>query len=489
MLYTSVSDAISTPQSALTREHEQAQFKVISKIRESLDLDEIFQTTIQEIRNILNVDRVGVVHLNPYEGWDEGEFVAETVLPRFDSVLAARVRDHCFGKDYAEAYQKGRIQAIDDIYSAGLSPCHIDILSQFQVRANLLVPLLQENKLWGLLCIHQCSGPRQWQASDIEFVSKIAVHLSVAIQHAELLSTTRKQADEIGQTLENLKSAHIQLAQAEKMAGLGQLAAGVAHEINNPVSFIKGNLNHMDRYIKDLVATVKLYQAHCPPDIPAIQAAKDNLDIDFILEDLPKLFGSMRAGSSRISSIVSSLRTFSRLDEMGLKCIDLHESLEDTLLLLQNRLQPTLDRPRIKISKCFADLPAVECYPAQINQVLMGLLTNAADAIDALWRSKKSLTGCDNPSVAPLISMTTQVSSSAVIISIEDNGAGMSDEVKAKLYDPFFTTKPIGQGTGLGLAIGYQIIAEHQGLLRCDSVLGEGTTFVIELPLRQVLAG
>ncbi len=467
----------------LNLEREEALFRVISNIRNSLDLDEILKTTIQEMRQILDLDRVGIVRLNSHKGWDEGEFIAETVTPRFNSALAARVQDHCFGEQYADAYKNGRIHVINDIYAAGLSPCHIEILSQFQVRANLLVPLLQGENLWGLLCIHQCSGPRQWQSDEIEFASKIAVHLGVAIQHAELLTQTQQQAAELKQTLQQLQSTHIQLAQAEKMAGLGQLAGGVAHEINNPVNFIQGNLNHAKNYIKDLFALITIYQEHYPTDITAIQeaVAEIDVDVDFLREDLPKLLHSMSVGATRISDIVTALRNFSRLDEMGLKSIDLHQSIEDTLLLIKHRLKATEHRPEIQVQKNYGQLSTVECYPGQINQVLMSLLSNAVDAFDEEW-ARADLA----PTVAPpTLSVGTQAFSDTVLITIEDNGPGMSDTVKAKIYDPFFTTKPVGSGTGLGLAIDYQIIVKHQGMLQCFSELGQGTEFSIKLPVKQ----
>lgn len=464
-------------------EREQALFTIVSDIRRSLDLDMIVQTTIQSIRQMLAVDRVGVVRLNALSGWDEGEFVAETVLPRFDSVLAERVKDHCFGEQYADAYRNGRIHAVDDIYDAGLSDCHIEILSRFQVRANLLVPLLQGEELWGLLCIHQCSGPRRWQDDEIDFVSTIAVHLSVAIQHAELLARTQRQTIELNETIRALKSAQVQLAETEKMAGLGQLAAGVAHEINNPVNFIKGNLQHAEYYLNDLVDLVNLYGEHCPSGITSIESALEEIDIEFLKQDLSKLFGSMSIGVTRIRDIVRALRHFSRVDEVGLKQVDLHDSLEDTLLLLKNRLQATDYRPEIRVCKCFDSSASIECYPGKMNQTLMNLLTNAVDAFDELWLDANL-----KPTNEPMITIRTQASSDKLLITLEDNGPGMSETVKAKLYDPFFTTKPVGQGTGLGLAIAYQIISQHRGLMECRSEIGIGTQFSIELPIEQNLS-
>ena len=333
--------------------HERALFEIVSNIRKSIELDKIIQTTIKELRQLLAADRVGVVRLDVHQGWDDGIFIAESVQPQFDAVLSKRVHDHCFGQQYADAYRDGRIQALDDIYEAGLSPCHIEILNQFQVRANLLVPLLKGTELWGLLCVHQCSGPRHWQTDEIEFVSKIAMHLSVAIDHAELLTKTQQQASELEATLRSLKSTQTQLAQAEKMSSLGQLAAGLAHEINNPVNFIFANLNHVEHHVRSLLTLVSLYQEHfssaTSSSAPEIEVAEEDLDADFLLRDLPNLCASMKAGSVRISYIVEALRNFSRLDEVGFKKVRIEQGIDTALLLLSDRLRPTQHRPKIQL--------------------------------------------------------------------------------------------------------------------------------------------
>ncbi|MEM9451459.1 MAG: GAF domain-containing protein [Cyanobacteria bacterium P01_E01_bin.6] len=460
-------------------EREKAQFRVIEKIREHLDLATIFQTTIQEIRQLLAVDRIGVLQLDPASGWDEGEFIAETVLPKFDSVLAARVRDHCFGQQYAVDYQQGRIQAVNDIYDADFSSCHVEILRQFQVRANLLVPLLKGKDLWGLLCIHQCSGPRQWEPDEIEFVSKIAVHLGIAIQHTELLLQTQQQFTELNQTLQALQATHVQLTHTEKMVSLGQLAAGMAHEINNPINFIRGNLAYVKHSVADLLQLLALYKEHCPPNIPAIESMTQELDIDFRSNDLPNALGSMISGSERIIDLVKALRNFSQLGKDGWESVDLHDGIDNTLLMLRGRLQATKYRPAIHVRKTYGHLPKVECCMGHINQVLINILTNAIDAFDSVWTDPT----VELADTVPTLSICTQAIENTVLIMIEDNGPGMPDEVKAKLYDPFFTTKPIGEGTGLGMAISAQIIANHQGMLQCVSEPGQGTEFSIKLPV------
>jgi two-component system, NtrC family, sensor kinase len=283
---------------------------------------------------------------------------------------------------------------------------------------------------------------------------------------------------ELSATLVQLQQSQSQLIQAEKMSSLGQLIAGIAHEINNPVSFIYGNIQPAQRYIADLLQLIDLYQDHV--QIPASVAAwADEIDLPFLRTDLPKSLDSMLMGADRIRQIVLSLRNFSRLDEAAQKAVDLHEGIDSTLLLLKHRLNVQPHRVAILIQKDYGDLPPVLCYASQINQVMMNLLVNAIDALECEIPQR-------GPQFRPQITISTAITpDQRVRIQIMDNGPGIPELVQAKIFDPFFTTKDIGKGTGMGLAISYQIIVDrHQGQLRCVSVAGSSTTFEILLPLQ-----
>jgi len=504
---------------------QKALFKVVTRIREPMGLETIFRTAAIESRQLLKSDRVAIFRFAPDSSWNDGEFVSESVGEGYASVLAERVHDHCFGDRYAAAYHQGQIQTVADIYSSGLQDCHIEVLSRFQIRANLVVPLLQGTYLWGLLCIHQCAEPRFWEAEEIEFAKQISAQLSVALRQAELLAKTQQQATELSVSLEHLKKAQTQLIQSEKMSSLGQLVAGVAHEINNPVNFIHGNINHAHRYAQDLMELVKLYQQHYPEPVHAVGDRAQEIDIDFLMEDFPRMLTSMQIGTERIRNIVLSLRNFSRLDEAEMKAVDLHEGLESTLLILNYRLKPkSVSDPaqNIQLVKEYGSLPLVECYPSQLNQVFMNLLSNAIDALEEqIAAREKVLQGSGSSSLdrplQPTITIRTQLCdrpdegddlyqagrmgdrhNSEVVrdlesdrlqyvsICIADNGPGVPQKLQAKLFDPFFTTKPVGKGTGLGLSISQQIICErHRGTLRCISQPGKGTEFHITIPVRQ----
>ena len=298
----------------------------------------------------------------------------------------------------------------------------------------------------------------------------------------------QQQAAQLEQTLRQLKNTQVQLIQTEKMSSLGQLMAGVAHEINNPVSFIYGNINHARRYTADLLKLIRLYQDIYPQSSPAIEEEIEAIDLNFIEEDFPRLLGSMEVGSKRIQRIVESLRNFSRFDEATIKQVDIHQGIDSTLMLLQSRLTQHLIPAAIQVIKNYGNLPLVECYPGHLNQVFMNILNNAIDALDEANSRKSPLETETDPSTITICTEFSQESSPnpQVVIRIADNGGGMTEEVRLRAFDPFFTTKPVGEGAGLGLAISYQIIVElHKGQLYCNSSPGEGTELVIQIPIGQ----
>ncbi|MFG3816534.1 ATP-binding protein [Limnothrix redekei] len=294
----------------------------------------------------------------------------------------------------------------------------------------------------------------------------------------DLEQRVKQRTAQLSEALTVLKKAQTQLVQTEKMSSLGQMVAGVAHEINNPVNFIHGNLEHACNYVQDVLALLVAYQLAFPKATPEILELADEIDVTFVQEDLPKLLKSMRVGTDRIREIVLSLRTFSRLDEAEVKSVDIHAGLDSTLMILSNRLKATDQRPAIQIQKHYGELSPIECYAGQMNQVFMNLLTNAIDAIDEDKRGDRK---------PPQIAITTTlVDPETVQIVITDNGPGIAPEVQRNLFDAFFTTKDVGKGTGLGLSIAQQIVVErHGGRLTCRSELNHSTSFLIEIPMRQ----
>jgi signal transduction histidine kinase len=471
-------------------EKHQALFRVVAKIRETLNLSTIFQVAAQEVRQFLNADRVGIFRFDPASNWTEGEFVSEAVLPQFPAALSARVYDHCFGDRYASYYQQGRIQAVADIQAADLQDCHRDVLARFQIRANLVVPLLQGCHLWGLLCIHQCAAPRTWQTEEIEFASQISTQLAIALKQAELLAQTEQQTASLSETVDHLQKSQMQLVQNEKLAGLGQLVAGIAHEINNPVNFICGNLTYANQYAQHLITLLGRYKAEHAPSDPLLEHEAE-LGLDFIISDFPKLLDSMKIGGERIRQLVLSLRNFSRSDSMDMQPTNLHEGIDSTLLILHHRLKPRSHTRGIQVVCEYSELPPVECYANRINQVFMNLLSNAIDALEEELAVAKA-NGLDWSEKRPQITIRTlyipdpQGGIPRAVVCIADNGPGVSETVQEQIFDPFFTTKPVGQGTGLGLSISREIMEQHGGELQCYSYPGSGTEFWLELPVKQL---
>ena len=329
---------------------------------------------------------------------------------------------------------------------------------------------------------------RVWSLRDI--TERIAAEALVRASEKKY----RLQAEMLENALQELKSTQSQLIQAEKMSGIGQLVAGIAHEINNPVNFIYGNLSYAENYTNELLNLVEVYRTHYANPVKNVQEKLEEIDIDFLANDFVKLMSSIRIGAERIQKIVQSLNKFSRNDESGCKFVNIHEGIDSTLMILQSRLKATSNRPEIHIKRDYGDLPEVECYAGQLNQVFMNLLTNAIDALedDALangtWQviNDKPQWIRSDDKISTIFIQTQVQDRDRLTIKISDNGKGIQEEFRNRLFDLFFTTKPVGKGTGLGLSIAYQIVTEiHSGRLSFNSEVGKSTEFVIEIPLKQ----
>ncbi|NDJ25304.1 response regulator [Nostoc sp. B(2019)] len=319
------------------------------------------------------------------------------------------------------------------------------------------------------------------QLGAVDYITKPFQHEEVLVRienHLKLRNLTKTL---IAKNAE-LQQTQTQLIQVEKVAALGQLTAGIAHEVNNPINFIAGNLNFVEQYVKEVVSLLSLYQQYLPDPPDEIQIAIQKSDLSFLLNDLSKIIQSMQVGTSRVTEIVSSLNNFSRHREAGKKLANLHEGLESTLLILGHRFKSNAHRPDIQLIKEYGNLPLIECYPGEINQVFMNLICNAIDAIEETYKNKDLDPIYKYPGV---IKIKTEAIGEQVILRIADNGSGINKAEQTKIFDAFYTTKPVGKGTGLGLSIAYQIVVNnHHGKLTYHSKPGEGIEFIIELPIR-----
>ncbi|HSF76222.1 MAG TPA: PAS domain S-box protein, partial [Microcoleus sp.] len=452
--------------------------QLASNIRESLDLDTILATTVQQIRDLLQVDRCLFI-------W----YLPDASPPAWDVVHEAKNDDLFSLLGYLPADITGtlpqkianlEVYQIDDVATVS-DPVERKFFLEAGYKSVLDLPIKSAGGLTGVIGCVSCSEVRKWTKEEVELMEAIGDQLAIAISQSELYTNSvdsariaQEQAAKLEVTLCELQQAQTQLVQAEKMSSLGQMVAGIAHEINNPVTFIFGNLTYTEEYTRNLMKLVQMYRDEYPEPSPAIQEEIEVLELDFVLEDLPKMLSSMQVGATRIRDIVRSLRNFSRLDESDMKKVNIHEGIDSTLMILEHRLKVQPERPAIQIVKEYGQLPLVECYAGLLNQVFMNIIANAIDVLQE---------PLENPGI---IRIRTEVEGTLAVIRIADNGAGITDQVKQRIFDPFYTTKRIGSGTGMGLAISHSIIVEkHKGEIKCFSVVGKGTEFIIEIPIKR----
>ncbi|MEH2350317.1 MAG: response regulator [Nostoc sp.] len=317
-----------------------------------------------------------------------------------------------------------------------------------------------------------------------EVIARLKLHLKISHLTRTLEQRVQERTIELSQSLQKLQHTQLQLIQSEKMSTLGQLVAGIGHEINNPIGFISGNCSHLEEYMKNLLRLVNLQQQKLPHPDPEIEQLVEEIDLEYLGEDLPKILGSMHQGIGLLKDISLSLRTFARSDISSMVEFQIHQGIDTTLMLLKHRLKGQGNRPKIETLKQYGELPLITCYPGQINQVFMNIIANAIDAFDDLHQNHSV------QEIAAAVPHTITIATSVdrqqetVTICIEDNAFGMPPEVQAKIFDPSFTTKAVGKGTGLGLAISHQIITDkHNGQINCSSTFGKGTKFIITLAI------
>jgi signal transduction histidine kinase len=443
---------------------------ISTQLTSSLETRQIAQLVLQEMNRLIE-SSAGIILLLKEDG-TEFETIAEFGLFSKD---CPDPNQSIIGK----IVQSGRAELLNHVAADPRST------EQITLQALICVPLKAKERVLGALAIGT-QTPDAYTAEHLKLVGIFASQTAVAIEKALLYEQScqtaveaKAQAERLQQALQDLQLAQTQLVQSEKMSSLGQLIAGIAHEINNPVNFICGNLKYVAEYTHDLLRLLQGYQQFVPMTPPELAEEIDAIDLDFLMQDLPKILNSMKLGTHRIVEIVQSLKNFSRHDEAKMKQVNIHDGIDGTLMILWHRLKATGTRPAIEVIKDYADIPLIECYAGQLNQVFMNILANAIDALE-----ETLLDNTQTNHFTPTITIHTQTDNHSVVIRVADNGAGIPEEIMSRIYDPFFTTKEIGKGTGLGMSISQKIIVErHRGILKCRSQPGEGTEFWIQIPV------
>ncbi|MEO0458932.1 MAG: GAF domain-containing protein, partial [Cyanobacteria bacterium P01_A01_bin.114] len=443
-------------------------FRLSSQIRNSLEPDAILATAVDEIYRALNLDRCCFLwhqtetRLQQLTTASQGFCLLPQFIGGLDVVTESKhvslaplvgVYDADTVGELADWFHQLMLVRVDNVHDLPAGTAQ-RFLQTHDFEAFLAIPIQTRSGQTGAICCGKRHEPRPWNDSEVALLKAVTNQLAIALDQAELYEHSQTaahlaqdKAQQLEATLAALQQAQLQLVQSEKMSSIGQMVAGVAHEINNPVTFIHGNLSHLANYTRELIGLVQQYQAECKTPSAELQNDIRAIDLPFMLEDLPKTIRSMAVGTERIREIVLSLKNFSRLDQANFKAVDIHEGIDSTLLILRHRLKPHDTFPGVEIIQRYGALPAVQCYPGQLNQVFMNILANAIDALE------------ESTQEAPTITIDTQqIAPNRIQIRIIDNGLGMSPDIQAKLFDPFFTTKEIGKGTGLGLSISYQII-------------------------------
>lgn len=510
--------------SSMTDRQQRLLVKICECVYSQSHLKPVLKTTVEEVRNFLQADRV-IIHR--FDSDNQEAVTFESLAPGISSLLGTNIVGKSFWESSIYDYEQGTIEAIDNIDANSFHPHQITALNLLGVKASLVVPIVlnlesqkqenqhnfdssvQNNTLWGLLIVHHCHQNHTWSAQEVEALKLVRLQIATAIKQRLLFEEVqreifyrqeaeareKKTAQQLENVLDELSQTQEQLIQNEKMAILGNRIAEIANDIVHPANFIYGNLIPASQYAEDFIRLIELYQYFYPNPPDAIASQIEHLELDFIKTDLLKLLWSMRSGSERIQQIVNPLQHFSQSDNSQKRVVDLHECIDSTVRILQYRLKEKPNRPRIKVTKKFADLPTIECYSGQINLALMNILNNAIDALEEKIKVDFSF--------IPEIRISTEIVSShlalvksnesningqslekrqKIIIKIADNGQGMLPHIQRRIFEPFFTTKQTEESKGLGLSRSKQIIVDkHHGKLRCNSRFGQGTELTIEI--------